>query len=168
MAPGCSNLNHRIPWDNWLTTSSGYNISWNCNGTSTTVPVTASGTNYVTLNTQQVLPTPSGTPLIVRPASVPEAFNKYVNASDLLEEFFKYLGDLKVREREMRELPMDLFIKWLVIRACEEDKEEPGVALVLPAPKVQLRCIQCRRFKALSPVPFDRAICASRYMEKAA
>lgn len=79
-----------------------------------------------------------------RPA--PLEFNKYINASDLLEEFIRYCGEQGVRQREMLELPVDLFIKWLIIRACEADKEEPNVTLELPAPKRQCRCLGCGKF----------------------
>jgi hypothetical protein len=80
---------------------------------------------------------------IVKP---PAGFNKYVNASDLLEEFIGFLGDEKVRQSEVMGLPIELFIKWLVIRACEEDGEEPNTILELPAPKSQPRCLGCQRF----------------------
>jgi len=76
----------------------------------------------------------------------PMEFNKYINASDLIEEFIKFAGKENLKPGEVLELPMDLFIKWLVIRACEEDQEEPNVTLALPAPRQQPKCLGCGQF----------------------
>jgi hypothetical protein len=100
--------------------------------------------------------TPTGytvqTPFLPAPQPVttppPLGFNRYVNASDLLEEFIAFLGAEGVRKGEVMGLPVELFIKWLVIRACEQDREEPGVVLNLPAPKLQPRCLGCGRWMA--------------------
>lgn len=61
----------------------------------------------------------------------PREFNRFINASDLLEEFIHYLGTLSVKKSEVMELPVELFIKWLIIRACEADGEEPNVEMPL-------------------------------------
>lgn len=99
----------------------------------------------------------------------PREFNKYINASDLLEEFIAYLGTEHVRQGEVLKLPMDLFVKWLIIRACEQDGEEPDVILQLPAPKKQPRCIGCGRYMAhdvLMPLHDER--CARFHFRRAA
>lgn len=76
----------------------------------------------------------------------PREFNRYINASDLLEEFIGFLGEHDVRQSEVMSMPLELFIKWLIIRACEEDQEEPNVTLQLPAPKQKTRCLGCGKF----------------------
>jgi hypothetical protein len=83
--------------------------------------------------------------------SVPLEFNKYVNGSDLLEEFITYLGEQGVKQKEVSELPVELFIKWLVIRACEEDGEDPEIEM--PAiQKNQSRCKGCGKYMKNSEV----------------
>ena len=113
----------------------------------------------------------TGPPLTVAappPRPVPQAFNKYVNASDLLEEFIGFLGSEGVRKREIMGLPVELFIKWLVIRACEVDQEEPGFVLALPAPSTQPRCQGCGRWMARTTViPLHDDRCAGRHFARA-
>jgi hypothetical protein len=48
-------------------------------------------------------------------------FNRYMNASDILEEFIRYVGGLGVKQGEVLNLPISLFINFLIIRASEED-----------------------------------------------
>ena len=73
-------------------------------------------------------------------------FNPYLNASDMLEEFIRYLGSMGVRQRDLKTLPIELFIKWLIIRAAEADEEEPPDDVVLQFPTVHPRCEVCQRF----------------------
>lgn len=97
----------------------------------------------------------------------PLNFNKYINASDLLEEFIQYLGEHKVKQGEVYQLPMDLFIKWLIIRACEEDKEEPNAILQLPAPKSQPRCMGCQKFMPKgTEFMIHSGMCADLYFKR--
>lgn len=96
----------------------------------------------------------------------PLEFNRYINASDLMQEFIAWLGTQGVRKGEVLGLPMDLFIKWLIIQACEQDGEEPNVSLSLPAPKKN-RCLGCGRFlPRLSPVAFHGQQCSTRYFTR--
>lgn len=96
----------------------------------------------------------------------PTGFNRYVNASDLMEEFIAYCGEHGTRQSEMKEMPVDLFIKWLIIRACEEDQEDPNVTLEIPHRK-QPRCLGCQRYlKRDSRVPLHNDGCAARYFAK--
>lgn len=99
--------------------------------------------------------------------SPPREFNKYINASDLLEEFIKWLGEQGVKQGEVMELPVELFIKWLIIKACEQDEEEPNVTLQLPAPKKQPHCLGCGQFMAKSaPLALHAGLCADNYFAK--
>lgn len=88
-------------------------------------------------------------------------FNKYLNASDLIEEFILYLKGLGLTEREILAIPINLFIAFLVIRAAESDGEElPAkeqalltnargqLLLQAPAKRVIPRCTFCGRFIA--------------------
>lgn len=100
--------------------------------------------------------------------TAPRGFNRYVNGSDLLEEFIKYLGEQGVRQSEVMSLPIDLFIRWLVIRACEADEVEPNITLELPALPPQPRCLGCQRYlsRNASPPPLHDARCAERYFTR--
>ena len=51
-------------------------------------------------------------------------FNPYVSASDLLEEFIKFLGVAGVLQREVLNMPINVFIHWLIYKAAERDGDE--------------------------------------------
>lgn len=100
----------------------------------------------------------------------PREFNRYINASDLMEEFIGYLNTVGVRQGEVMDLPVELFIKWLIIRACEEDQEEPNVSLELPARRTpQPRCAGCQRFlRRDTKLALCGPACATLAFERAA
>lgn len=101
-------------------------------------------------------------------SSVPKAFNPYVNASDRLEEFIAYLGTEGVRSSEVMGMPLELFIKWLVIEACKADDEPvpEGVVVALPRPS-QPRCLGCQRFMRKGVVlPLHDGRCADKYFAR--
>jgi hypothetical protein len=50
-------------------------------------------------------------------------FNKFVNSSDVLEDFIRDVGKLGVKQKDVFSLPIELFINWLIIRAAEKDGE---------------------------------------------
>ena len=48
-------------------------------------------------------------------------FNKYLNASDLLEDFVRYCASERLSRKDFAELPLSLFIYWLIAKAAEAD-----------------------------------------------
>ncbi len=85
----------------------------------------------------------------VRYRPPPLEFNRYINASDLLEEFIRWAGiEAHIRQNEALDLPLSHFITFLIIRAAEADREEPpeDVKLALPGPNWGHRCVGCGRF----------------------
>ena len=50
-------------------------------------------------------------------------FNRYINSSDLLEEFIGYLKSMGVRRMELSEISISTFVNWLIVRAAEADGE---------------------------------------------
>jgi len=97
----------------------------------------------------------------------PLGFNKFINASDMLEGFIAFLGAEGVRQGEVMGMPLDHFIKWLIIKACEADGEEADVVLALPAPKRQSRCLGCQRFIPISLTPqLHDERCAGFYFQR--
>lgn len=104
-----------------------------------------------------------------RPA--PREFNRYLNASDLLEEFIRFAGERGADADEILQLPIELFVKWLIIRAAEADQEEPPIAMpplrALPAP--QPRCLGCGRWmRRTIAIPLHDTRCADRALARVA
>lgn len=107
-------------------------------------------------------------------------FNRYVNASDLLEEFVDFAADAGIESREeFFDLPVELFIRWLIIRAAEADGEAPAEdrtqllsqikppSLALPAPRrATPHCRYCGRF--LNRKRFDLGVmfCSSDHYNR--
>ena len=67
-------------------------------------------------------------------------FNKFMNASDMLEEFINYVKTLDISQSEFLKLPIELFINWLIINACTIDGDIPPELPTLPAPTTCLHC----------------------------
>ena len=52
-------------------------------------------------------------------------FNRYINASNILEEFIQFLGDhYNAKQSDVLKVPLELFINFLIIRASQEDGDE--------------------------------------------
>lgn len=74
-------------------------------------------------------------------------FNKYLNCSDLLEEFIRFSGELGVKQKEVLKIPIELFINWIILRAAEEDGEDTTDIPKLEYQKRSYyRCMQCGKF----------------------
>jgi hypothetical protein len=96
-------------------------------------------------------------------------FNRYINGSDMLEEFIKFISGIgKINKQEFFNLPVELFIQWLVIRAAEQDGEDADytpVIKALPNPnrhKHSIRCKCCGKFMINRELLF----CSSEHMNK--
>lgn len=104
-------------------------------------------------------------------------WSPYLNASDMVAEFVKYVGSIGVKQKDVLGLPLELFINWLIIEAAERDKD-PVPPDVKPVQKHRAirdirkpRCWDCGRF--VKPRLFERTrfpFCdpyhAQRYLEK--
>lgn len=49
------------------------------------------------------------------------AFNPYVNASDMLEEFIRFLSTLQITQSQFMDIPIEVFINWLIMKAAQKD-----------------------------------------------
>lgn len=79
------------------------------------------------------------------PPTDPRVLNQYLLASDLLEKFIADIGELGVKEGEVLNIPIELFINWLVCRAAEEDGHDAPVGLkALPTNVTPIRGDRCR------------------------
>lgn len=77
-------------------------------------------------------------------------FNKHINASDLLEAFIKDLGNLGVKQNEVLNVPIELFINWLIFKAAEQDGDNaPNDVPLLESsvtPHKHPKCLWCGKF----------------------
>lgn len=104
-------------------------------------------------------------------------FNKYLNASDVLEDFIKYLGSMGVTKKNLKDINIEMFILWLIITAAEKDDIEKPVAEVLKLEDMTKRmhydrCTCCGRFLSKTKVQAGIKFCSGdhmdRYLEKIA
>lgn len=103
----------------------------------------------------------------IRRAPPPREFNRYVNGSDLLQEFIRFLGQHQVRRAEALKIPLEHFIQWLIVEAAKADNEPPPIQLRLPTPKP--RCLQCSRvLKKRTSLLLCSAACVRRRLQAAA
>jgi hypothetical protein len=101
-------------------------------------------------------------------------FNKYLNASDLLEEFIGYLGSLKLTKEEVLQVPIETFIMWLIISAAEADQEDkPSQEILMLESKVdelktirKPRCKCCGQFIHHSRKRAGIEFCSGVHMDK--
>jgi hypothetical protein len=105
-------------------------------------------------------------------------FNRYVNASDLLEEFVDFVASVGgINKEGFLGLPVELFIRWLVIRAAEADGDEAPedeMALkahpaLLPAPTAAIsyrNCKCCGRFVTRKKADHGMLFCNAEHFKK--
>ena len=152
--------------------ATNYSITWT-NSSSATTDWTYDPFDSTWGATLQIIPNMPAVQVSVTDEQVsrirkppPQEFNPFINASDMMEKFIAFLGEHKVKQQEVMGMPIELFIKWLIIQACEADKEEPpaDVQLALPAPKQQPRCLGCQRYlPAATAIPIHDVRCAEFY-----
>lgn len=89
---------------------------------------------------------------VVYQANRVREFSPHLNASDMLADFAAYARGLGVRRDEVLELPIKLFLAWLVIEAANRDGDEVPSDIVPPGEDsllisiVKPRCLACNRF----------------------
>ncbi len=103
--------------------------------------------------------------------AAPRRFNKYLNASDVLENFIRYLGRMEVRQRHVMKMPLGLFINWLIIEAATADGDpaddlKPKLVEGVATLKAQPRCFYCKRFIAQARHERGINFCSSQHMDR--
>lgn len=106
---------------------------------------------------------------VIYRASRIREFNPFVNASDKIEDFIRFCGDQGIRQGEMLDLPIKLFIGWLIIEAAKADREpEPDVPLIPDLRRhTTPRCLGCGRFIRRDAATKGLFYCSSGCLEKA-
>ena len=101
----------------------------------------------------------------------PREFNRYINASDLLEEFIEHMGKCGVKQSEFLNLPIEVFINWLILRAAQRDGDPVPEGVVAPEdhPKAQqakrvAHCRTCGRFLTRQKVVDGIMWCDERHL----
>lgn len=85
-------------------------------------------------------------------------FSPHLNASDMLSEFIKFVGSLGVNSSEFLNMPIELFINWLVIEAAERDGDAVPTDIIRPQDHEAVRlvirpkCLACGRFIVKRPI----------------
>jgi hypothetical protein len=95
-------------------------------------------------------------------------FNPFINASDKLEEFIKFCGEIGVRQGDMLNIPIKQFVQWLVIEAARADGDK-SIPLELPD-LTKPRCRTCQRFISrklkADGIEFCRPVCLEAKLKK--
>jgi hypothetical protein len=79
-------------------------------------------------------------------------FSPHLNASDLVAQFVEYVGGMGLKRQDVLNLPLQLFIHWLVIAAAERDSDDIPADIIPvrqhPRLKAALcpKCLSCGRF----------------------
>jgi hypothetical protein len=102
------------------------------------------------------------------PPAPPHGFNKYLNASDLLAAFGKYAQEVRrqLTMEEFMELPIQLFVQWLVIEAARFD-QTPVPDGVPATVRFLHRCRDCGRFLPREYQRLGVNFCSPAHMEQA-
>lgn len=99
-------------------------------------------------------------------------FNKFLNASDLLEEFVRYCAEQKITKKDFSELPISLFIFWLIVKAAEADGDDTEEVLPLltsavdKQTKTYHRCKSCGKFLSNTMRSHQIVFCSPEHMGK--
>jgi hypothetical protein len=141
------------------------------------IAVPAGGTTLILPNEVKVKVDANGTTTIdtsdqkVIYDFAPRGFNRFLNASDVLEDFIRYLATQDVRQRHVMKLPLGLFIHWLIIAAAEADGDpaedlKPNLHTGVAKVKAQPRCKFCQRFLAAARADKGIAFCSGAHMDR--
>jgi hypothetical protein len=101
---------------------------------------------------------------VVYKANTIRDFNKFLNASDLLEQFIRFTGTFGVRQSEVLNIPIETFINWLIIEAAKMDGEHPP-DLPLIQKKEYKRCLCCGKFISNKMATISK-FCSPKHFEK--
>lgn len=110
-------------------------------------------------------------------------FNKYLNASDLLEQFIKDLGVAGVTQSKVLKVPIHAFINWIILKSAEADDIPPPPDIpklealsdvmelkAQPTSNSKCKCIRCGHFLSETMermgMKFCKGSCMNAYVRK--
>lgn len=112
---------------------------------------------------------------VIYKANYIREFNKFINASDLLEQFIRDLGAVGCTQDKVLQVPLEIFVNWLIIKAAEQDNDDfamQGVPRLEDKRDslVRSHCKSCGRYLSKeyqkAEVNFCNDACFNRYMTK--
>lgn len=87
------------------------------------------------------------------------AFNRFINASELLEAFIKDMVPVGLRQDQILKVPIEAFINWLIHRAAEADGDD------IEPPYYNHRCGYCKRFIPRKLVTLGVNFCNANHLD---
>lgn len=95
-------------------------------------------------------------------------FNKFLNASDMIEEFIRFCGEHGARQGDVLSIPIKLFVGWLIIKAAEQDGEDIREPIPLKVADLRYpRCKSCGHFLPRKRVALRLEFCAEACIDRA-
>jgi len=88
------------------------------------------------------------------------AFNRFINASEMLEGFIKDMAPIGIRQDQILKVPVEAFINWLIFKAAESDGD------VLPSSHYNHRCIYCKQFLLRKLVVMGVNFCSPDHLDR--
>ena len=104
-------------------------------------------------------------------------FNRFINASDLLEDFVAFLGTLGAKQGQILDVPINAFIHWLILKAAEKDGDAPPADIpklehhpALNKAVEKPRCSCCGKYiskeRVTNGINFCNGVCMDSYWER--
>jgi len=97
---------------------------------------------------------------VTREACRIQAFNRFLNASEMLEAFIKDCAPVGIKQNQILKVPVEAFINWLIFKAAEHDGD------VLPSRKWSHRCGFCQKFIPKQLVAMGVNFCGSKHLDR--
>lgn len=158
------------PITDWLscqhtsTTDQWFTVPTTTGSTSNTVTFTNDTTgNWIYTGTPQIQWTQPTAPIRTRQYDE-QVFNPYLVASDLVERFMQECRALGLSEGEFLNLPLQAFLRWLVIEAVREDGQDADD--VEPPNLGKPRCLWCGRFLARRLTERGVRVCSGEHLDR--
>jgi len=158
--------------NSWVTTADStgtdttqYITFFNDSNSTSGTSITATTDNYL-FTGNKIVHTPSySVASAPAPRADPRILNKYLNGSDLLEEFILDMKPMGIRQNEILQVPIELFINWMIMKSAEaEDAEIPALSQ-LPT-KRRDRCWECGQFVTLEQRKASMFFCSGAHFDR--
>lgn len=100
-------------------------------------------------------------------------FNKYINSSDLLADFIADMGKMGADAKQVLEIPIQYFIRWLICKSAEQDGEDSSETVPVIANDTvkvlelkQNRCKCCGRYISQLNLNHGLLFCNGNHADK--
>jgi len=97
---------------------------------------------------------------VTREACRISAFNRFINASELLESFITDMAPSGIKQNQVLKVPVEAFINWLIYKAADADGEQLRIS------RWNHKCGYCMRFLPKRLVTQGVNFCNSLHLDK--